>query len=238
MRYMGGKYKLKSQIGELINSVRADGQTYWEPFVGSAWVTTQLESDDKVICSDLNPYLISLWKELLNGWIPPDYITEKDYEWIKQNKDIYPHLTAFVGFGCSWGGKWFGGYARDKKRNYAKESKNSLLNNVLLLRDLDIAFHVWNFIKQKAPDDSCFIYCDPPYKSTTGYGAVKKWNADKFWNKVRQLDKEGHTILISEYSAPEDFKCVESFRSNKTLNTENQKSTVEKLFMRRKNEKS
>ena len=29
--------------------------------------------------------------------------------------DENPALTGFVGFGCSFGGKWWGGYAKDKR---------------------------------------------------------------------------------------------------------------------------
>ena len=41
---------------------------------------------------------------------------------------------SFVGFGCSFAGKWFGGYARSNdKRNYAKMAKNSLNKKIINL---------------------------------------------------------------------------------------------------------
>ena len=57
-----------------------------------------------------------MWKELQKGWITPDIITKEDYYYIKENKDEKPYLTGFVGFGCSFGGKWFGGLASNKKK--------------------------------------------------------------------------------------------------------------------------
>ena len=34
----------------------------------------------------------------------------KDYIELKKTRQLM--LTGFVGFGCSFGGKWFGGYAK------------------------------------------------------------------------------------------------------------------------------
>ena len=54
-----------------------------------------------------------MWKALQQGWEPPDLVTFEDYEYVRAHQDENPALTAFVGFGCTFGAKWFGGYARD-----------------------------------------------------------------------------------------------------------------------------
>ena len=75
-----------------------------------------------------------MWKALQNGWIPPNDISEEEYKYIRENKNENMALTSFVGFGCSFAGKWFGGYARSNdKRNYAKMAKNSLNKKIINL---------------------------------------------------------------------------------------------------------
>ena len=51
------------------------------------------------------------------------------------------------------------------------------------------------------------IYCDPPYQGTTKY-ATKGFDHEDFWQWCREMKAQGHTIFISEYNAPDDFKCV------------------------------
>lgn len=85
-------------------------------FCGSCAVEAKLAPYfKKVICNDAHPYLMEMWKALQQGWEPPDIVTEAEYQYIKAHKDEDPALTAFVGFGCTFGAKWFGGYARDKR---------------------------------------------------------------------------------------------------------------------------
>ena len=40
------------------------------------------------------------------GYELPETITEEQYQAIRANKDADPVLAGFVGFGCSFGGKW------------------------------------------------------------------------------------------------------------------------------------
>ena len=78
-----------------------------------------------------------MWEELQNGWMPPQTLTKEDYEFLKNNKDIKPHLTGFVGFGCSFAGKWFGGYATSNNRNYCLNAYNSVLNKLNICKELN-----------------------------------------------------------------------------------------------------
>lgn len=42
--------------------------------------------------------------------------------------------------------------------------------------------------------------------------------------------KEGHTVFISEYDMPQDFKCVWSKQITNAMHQTNTKKPVEKLF--------
>ena len=83
-------------------------------FCGACNVEAKVKGYDEIICNDNQPYLIALFKALQDGYDLPEVITEEDYHYVKDHKDENPALTGFVGFACSFGGKWFGGYARDK----------------------------------------------------------------------------------------------------------------------------
>ena len=235
MRYLGGKYRLREQIGEVIKEYRglpldSKVKPYWEPFVGSAWVTTQVEGG-KIYASDINEYLIAMWESLQDGWEPPTEITEEEYHAIREGrKDVSKALMAFVGFGCSWGGKWFGGYARENGRNFAKNAHNSLLKQIKNLQNVN--FFQANFLQTEPLEDNMVIYCDPPYKETTGYDGAGNWEPKKFWNRVRELTDKGHKLLVSEYQAPEDFEIIWQRQTKTDLNTKEggKDDRIEKIF--------
>jgi len=203
MKYLGGKSKTANQIAAYLNNIRQPGQPYWEPFVGAGWILERIKGQP-IFASDANPHLIELWRAVQAGWMPPELVTEEDYKAAMGGEFTEP-MTAFVGFGSSWGGKWFAGYARDGNgRNYAKESCESLLKKIAHTEN-DVHFFYANFLECYVPAYGCLIYCDPPYEDTTAYGAVGKFDTAAFWERVRWLENHGHTVVVSEYAAPDSF---------------------------------
>jgi len=228
---MGSKNKYANELLPIILKSRLPNQWYVEPFVGG------FNMIDKVIgnriANDTNYYLIELFKAVQNGWLPPTNISEEEYKNIRTNKDLYPpYLVGFVGFGCSYSGKWFGGYARGNtnngvSRNYCDESRRNLLKQARKIKDVII--YNKNYLKLEIPKNS-IIYCDPPYADTTSY--KDNFNHDLFWNWVRSMDMQEHKVYISEYKAPEDFICIWSKKVNNTLVKETgSKQGVERLFI-------
>lgn len=69
MQYFGGKARIGKQIAEYLKSIRKDNQDYVEPFVGGGWVMSLM--DGSRYGYDKHPYLISMYEQLQNGWIPP-----------------------------------------------------------------------------------------------------------------------------------------------------------------------
>lgn len=55
-------------------------------------------------------------------------------------------------------------------------------------------------------EEESIIYCDPPYANTTKY--KDKFDSEKFYEWCRQRKSDGHTVFVSEYTAPEDFELV------------------------------
>ena len=227
MQYLGGKSKIRKQVATFLEAMRQPKQEYLEPFVGGGWVLQEMTGVR--YASDGNIALIAMYKALQLGWEPPVFVSEEDYNNIKMINDVENPMTAFCGVGCSFGGKWFGGYARYKTRNYAAESRRNILKQLPLIKD--VIFSSCDY-RQHSPENM-LVYCDPPYESTTSYGAFDGFDHSAFWETMRQWS-ENNTVVISEYSAPDDFICMAEFSSRMGLTT-NKKRPVrqEKLFMRK-----
>ena len=226
MRYFGGKARIAKPISEYLQSIRKPNQTYIEPFVGAAWVMSLMDGNRKAF--DKHPYLISMYQMLQKGWMPPSKISEEEYIHIKNNQDEIPHLAGFVGFGCSFSGKWFGCYARSKDRNYCSNAYNSVLKKMKTLQDVEFNNSDYR--------DLCFkdslIYCDPPYQGTTQYGkVVGEFDTAEFWEIMRDWSMN-NTVVISEYQAPDDFICVWEKQTNTDIRNKNniKEQRIEKLF--------
>jgi DNA adenine methylase len=228
IRYFGGKTRTYKQIANILNTYRKENQIFLSPFVGGAWVE-QLLNYPK-ICCDKHPYLIAMYKALQEGWIPPKELSKEEYEYIKNNKDEKPYLTGFVGFGCSFAGQWFGGYAKDNTgRNYCLNAHNSILKKMELLKDTK--FECKDY--RELTPENCLIYCDPPYEGTTQYdnNLVGEFDSNEFWDIMRRWSKN-NTVFISEYNAPDDFKCIWSQEVKLDIRDKDnkKKERVEKLY--------
>ena len=108
MQYMGSKNRIAKHILPIMLSERKPDQWWIEPFVGGANMI------DKVIGNrmgnDTHEYLIALLTAIRDGYIPPTDISKELYYAIKAEPQAYPkELVGFVGFLCSFGGKWWGG---------------------------------------------------------------------------------------------------------------------------------
>jgi len=229
MKYMGSKARHAKEILPIILKDRKPGQWYVEPFVGGANMIDKV--DDNRIGNDSHPQLIAMWKAVANGWLPPQNISFEEYKEAQKEKTI-DALTGFIGFGCSYSGKWFGGYARGNNkngtpRNYTEESARNINKQANNLKDVD--FRCGSYFDLEIPPNS-IIYCDPPYQGTTNY-ATGYFDHESFWNWCNQKVIEGHIVFVSEYSAPDDWECVWSKQVNNTLekNTGSKQGT-EKLF--------
>ena len=231
MQYFGGKAKIAKYIVPYLEGVRKENQIFVEPFVGGANIVSQMSGKRKAY--DFNEYLIEMYKGVQNGYELPDSLTEEEYKYIREHKDEDKVLSGFVGFGCSFGGKWFGGYARNKTgTNYALQSKKSLLKDMNNLMDAE--FICKDYREVELPN-GCVVYADPPYDNTTGYGK-EKFNSEEFWEYMRKISKE-HIVFISEQTAPNDFISIweKPFTRTLDVNKNNQFKVTEKLFIHKCN---
>jgi DNA adenine methylase len=227
MRYLGGKQRIAKQIGAYLQN-QIGNRPYWEPFVGGASVLCQIDAPHR-LASDANDALIDMWQALAAGWEPPDTVTEDDYLTTRALGPEAGPIYAFTAIGCSFGGKWWGGYARGGDgRNYAMNAKNSLKKKMKQLGGV-----VWRHGPYWTPPmlpSPVAIYCDPPYAGMTGYADMAVFDHIKFWEWVRARSREGHIVIVSEYDAPEDFDCVLEIPTKTDLHGIGRSGRVERLF--------
>ncbi len=236
---MGSKNRYAKELLPIILKDRKEDQWYVEPFCGGCNMIDKVTGNR--LASDSNYYLIEMFKSLVNGFELPDYVSEDEYQEIKNNKDNFNSaLVGFVGFGCSYSGKWFGGFARNvaaskpdsellnrTSRNYCSQSKRNLIKQIPLLKG--VVFHNKPFWELEIPNNS-IVYCDPPYFGTTKY--KDSFDHKLFWEWCRIMIEVGHKVFVSEYNAPEGWHCVWQKQVNNSLtkNTGGKKG-IEKLFV-------
>ncbi len=232
MKYMGSKNRYAKELLPIILKDRTENQWYVEPFVGGCNMIDKVIGNR--IGSDSHRYLIGLWKALqMDGFLLPENISNDEYDYIRKNKDGYPPaLVGFVGFGCSYAGKWFGGYARgnDKNgdpRNYCAESRRNVQRQRPKLKG--VHFECIHYASLQIPPES-IVYCDPPYQHTTKYKG--KFDHAVFWWWCEGLARAGHSVFVSEYKAPVGWVSVWERKVNNTLTKDTgSKQGVEKLFV-------
>lgn len=229
MRYQGGKVKISTPIANIIAT--GGGTSFVSLFCGGCAVEAKVAPYfDRVICNDKQPYLIALWQGVQNGYELPDYVSKEQYYYVKDHKDEDKVLTGLCGFPLSFGGAWWHGYARaDTHRNYSMNAKNTLTRDMQTLKKAQ--FTCLDYREVEIPGNSV-IYADPPYAGTTGYGN-EKFDSEAFWEYMRKLARQGHTVYISEEHAPDDFKCIWEKPLRRTLdrNKDNNFWATEKLFI-------
>lgn len=201
MRYQGGKKRLGSQIADVLKKFHRPGMLYLEPFCGMVSVGIHMaDIDGKTIVADADRGVVELLQAVRNGWDPPVRITEDIYYVYQEILNHTSPIRTFVGYGCSWGGKWFGGYARNNStksgsgRSYARIAHDSLMrmkdDGLDKIDEVVCAdYRAWN-------PNGCLIYCDPPYRNVTNHRLGL--DHDEYINLMNEWSKD-NIVIISEY---------------------------------------
>ena len=230
MKYMGSKARFSKDILPVVLRDRIDNQWYVEPFAGGMNMICNVVGNR--IANDINRYLVAMWEEMLSGWTPRHY-TREEYKLIRDNKPDYPdHVVGWVGFGCSFSGRFFQGYASDashiltNRRDYQDESFRNISKQLERMRG--VVFSSDSYFEMEIPDNS-IIYCDPPYNGTKEY--LGKFDSGRFWEWAKGLSRKGHQVFVSEYDAPSGVECVWEKSTRSTLSTTGvAKNSLERLF--------
>jgi DNA adenine methylase len=163
-------------------------------------------------------------------------VSEGQYQWIKANPNPADPLTGFAMFGCSFGGKWAGGYARNSKgQDYTAGARNSLLRKLRDCRDLEI--HSRDYRHLPDPPAGTLLYCDPPYEGTTGYKGVGAFDPAEFWSHALWWHQCGALVFVSEGAGanpPSDWVIYSEWAQTSLLDPNRAGRTrIERLYVHR-----
>lgn len=224
MRYLGGKSKVGKRIAEVILQSTNLRDNYYEPFVGGGESFRHLSPHFvKTFAGDVHESLVLMWQAAADGWIPPT-ITETDYARLRNERPSA--LRGFAEFGCSFGGKSWGGFARGEDRNYADESSRNVQKIAALMRTSTLrccSYDEWK------PEPMAVVYADPPYEGTTGYKIP--FDHLKFWSTMETWARSGVVVFVSEYKAPNGWTEIWSGEHKQFVSKTTRKPTIEKLFV-------
>jgi len=223
MRYIGGKMRQGKMIAKFVVPNLKGAKGYIEPFcgaMGSALAVAKELSDDpvKVYLSDSNFGLINMWQKLMDGsFNPPDFISEEQYCKLKADKtNVFDPLVTYAGFGVSFAGKYYGGYARDNNPRNNNHHNHSLNCKKLTQRKIDALQNLQHPVQitccsydYYAKHQGFVFYLDPPYAGRTKQSKFD-FNHDDFWEFARNLSKN-NIVFVSEFVAPGDFVVVHSW---------------------------
>lgn len=242
MKYMGSKSRISKSIVPIIQELIDENEIslYIEPFCGGCNVIDKIKCDRK-IASDINVYLIDLFKYIQNDGKLYEECDKDMYNKVRDsynNKDLnYKNWEiGNIGFFASYNGRFFdGGYAKtviektkngDRIRDYYKESLNNAMKQKENLKDIEFIckdYREFNPI-------NCLIYLDPPYKNVKQYKNSSNFNYEEFWEVVRKWSKM-NIVIISELEAPNDFECIWEQSVTRSVKVKQKSQATEKLFM-------
>lgn len=233
--YQGGKKRLGKQIYTVISDVEniiTNGEKlpYFEPFVGMGGVLRHFakENDRDVYACDINKDLILMWKSIQNGWEPPLKCSKKKFKELKESKE-HSAERGYLGVVASWGGIFFASYrlGYNKQKDFLGEGYRGIM-------DIKPDIMSVNFITSKPYDKfvpkGMLIYCDPPYMNNK-FNTIffSNFDHEKFWEVMRDWSKD-NIVIISESTAPKDFKKIWSVDST-FVNNHVSKKYQEFLFI-------
>lgn len=240
IRYIGSKNKISNELAPIIQQCIKENEitAYFEPFVGGANMMDKILCERRIGC-DIQKELIALLKHLqTNPNEFPERILEEEYCIVRDNKKGYEDwYVGLVGFGSSFGAKFFGGYARDSRNDKSGKWSAGAIKNLQkqASKISDVKLFCADYLKlNETKFKHWLIYCDPPYQDTTKY-KTGTFEHDVFWQWVRDTSKNNY-VLVSEYNAPKDFICIWEKECNTLLDSNKSSDDIknirtEKLFV-------
>jgi len=226
--YHGGKKRIGNDISNVILNIydklpenkKSKINTYCEPFCGMLGVfyhvlnnLNENNSFNKFYLGDTNGSVIKMWKKLKKNpkWSPPVECSKELFEELKHNGSESAE-KGFIGFVWAYRSKYFISYFSNPGKGRIEKNRNDVLKiGKLLNENKNLIKITKNDYKQFSNIKNGIIYCDPPYSSSNQYYNDNReqiiFNQSEFWDWVRKMSKK-NIVIVSEYSAPNDFKEV------------------------------
>ncbi|ABR48594.1 DNA adenine methylase [Alkaliphilus metalliredigens QYMF] len=190
LSWMGGKYRLRKQIIELI----PEHTCYVEIFGGAAWVLFGKESSKVEVYNDINSELVNFFRilkyhaEEFKSWIEKDVVSREIFEEYHESPskymtDIQRAVRFFylIKYSFASKGDHFG-YGTNKDPNKAIFNTDFIQEVRGRLKHCYVENLSFDQLINKYDRKETFFFCDPPYYELTQY-------KDKFY-------KEDHLHLV------------------------------------------
>jgi DNA adenine methylase len=198
MKYQGGKFRHAGRIIGAGSQHRLNHWSWVEPFVGGGNSIMRV-TDSVRIGSDICRIAVQALKAIRDnpGCFTSRRFTEQEYmNADRENPNDRGAIAAFV---MSFGGKLWGGFARNKQgRDYLAVACNAIGKQSRLIQN--IPFQCIPYTELEIPPYST-IYCDPPYARTTGYKSGD-FDKDEFVSWCQARANERHGVFVSEFDFP------------------------------------
>ncbi len=233
MKYMGSKSRIAAQILPIILADRKMEQHYVEPFCGGCNIIDKVPGPR--IAGDLNPYLIAMWDGLRCDWPRSYWIPKEKYDLARTDyrNGTNCHFSDFeigwIGWMASFNGRFFDGGDSGSSggRDYIREQIRNTESQIERIREVE--FFASDYSLLPIPAES-IIYCDIPYAGTKQYDVSRQFDHARFWEWAAGKKNLGHTVFVSEYTAPEGIECVWSKEVTNALCPNITHRPTEKLF--------
>lgn len=238
-RYYGSKQRIAKQLVKVMldyldqHLLRNNIGQVIDCFCGTGSVSWQLAKklNIPITASDHFQTMITTLQAIKNGWLPPTSITEKDFEDLKSNPS--DPLHALVHISCSYQGRYLTDPFRLEWTNFNLSRLHRTIQN-LDLRGIEFKCCKYIDYSEKT---NCLIFCDPPYFTANQSQWPENYKGflhDDFWPWVRMMS-ENNVVLVTEFTAPDDFECLWS-KSTKGTNRHfdcKGRTRIEKLWVMR-----
>lgn len=207
MRYHGGKTRYGKHISKIICGVlkQFDGTIdgYIEPFCGMCGVFIHVVENTNLlnyVASDNNPSVISMWKDLGEGWLPDvQNFDGERFNMIKGDGQSSAE-KGFFGHAMTFGALYFQSY-RPELKKLLSYSMNDVVKRRRIMKDVHFKTSGYKEIFHQKGEINKVIYCDPPYERRSRYYDESNnqisFDSEEFWNECVTISK-CNILVISE----------------------------------------
>lgn len=241
MKYIGSKAKIAVEIVGILQGyiTEYDIKQYVEPFAGGFNVIDKVQCEYR-LGNDIDPLVCDLIEACRENPALLDELhtpTREEYYDVRDNAGKYPRwyraaVLLFGSYNARVYGGCYGATATTKDgttRNYFIEARENFRRQLPRLRGILVGCADYRDLRFPRRE-RVLIYCDPPYSDGVGYGGGK-FDTAAFWAWCRKQTAAGHIVIVSEYTAPDDFVCIWQHGITTHLNNRAKISRVEKLFI-------
>ena len=246
MWYMGGKFRQRRAIPDALKPYIDGSTTYVEPFLGGGWSFAHVIETLKpghAIGADVNGSLVELWRKVVAegvDWLPVSLEeVEANYHAYKAMQDMSDPLTAWYGVACSFGGKWYGGVARNRTTTgptgFESQARSTEKKAAVMRTCPNLTLLCCSYDELEIPDGAV-VYCDPPYsggKSRTKAHRFDDFDVDAYYDWVRGMSQRC-VVIRSTFDAPEDFVTIHDWGDTRVTHLNGRdradRPTTEKLI--------